>query len=277
MPFLPNGGSPVVFDSFRVPSQQDLEVTDGQGAPDDHAIAFGSVNVASGSQSYSVTISNTGETTLNVTGTSLSDDVNYSVTWDDDANEPRSIGAAQSRTATITFDPVSAEALPATFTMCSDDPDEQSVVVSLTGTGSAYRSSLWIIQTGGQYLHFSQNIGEQGWTYNPTGTGTGTNIAAFNGLDGNQGLLEMKLVYKPLGGSNADVEIYLGGSLGTTHSFTNWNNAVDFNVILTGQARATNDNAVAVFDNLNVIPEPGTLALAAAGLAGLARRRRRRA
>ena len=38
-------------------------------------------------------------------------------------------------------------------------------------------------------------------------TGGGTNIGAFDPEDGNQGNIEMKLVYKPLGGNNADVEM----------------------------------------------------------------------
>jgi len=150
--------------------------------------------------------------------------------------------------------------------------------ISLAGSG-IFRSSLWIFQNGGQYIHFSQNRNESTWQYNPTNTGGGTNIGAFDSYDANTGNLEMKLVYKPLGGTNADVEIWLDGNLGTTHNFNNWNNSVDFNVFLTGQARATNNSVTAVFDNFSaVVPEPSTFALSALGLLGLLgwRRRRRR-
>ncbi|MCA9248417.1 MAG: LamG domain-containing protein [Planctomycetales bacterium] len=153
--------------------------------------------------------------------------------------------------------------------------------VSLSGSGSAYRSSLWLYQPGGQYLHFSQNFGENGWQYNPTNGGGGTNIAAFDAQDGDLGAKQMRLVYIPLGGTNADVEIYLDGVLGATHSFTNWDNSVEFQVFLTGQARASGDSVAAVFDNffayndIAFIPEPSTALLLGIGLVGLMSRRRR--
>jgi len=130
----------------------------------------------------------------------------------------------------------------------------------LTGSGSAYRSSLWIYQptVGGQYLHFSQNIGETGWSFNQTGTGGGTAIAAFN-ANPDAGDHIMKLVYTPLGGSNATVDMYLDGVLGATATYTNWNNTVPFKVILTGQARAANDMVSTEFTNFSAV---GALAAA---------------
>ena len=122
--------------------------------------------------------------------------------------------------------------------------------VSLAGSGSAYRSSMWIWQPGGQYLHFAHNVGENGWQYNPTNTGGGSNIGAFDAQDGDLGTKEMQLIFKPLGGTSADVEIYLDGELGATHNFTNWDNAVDFHVRLSGMARAApGDTVTAVFDD----------------------------
>ncbi len=124
--------------------------------------------------------------------------------------------------------------------------------VLLSGSGTAYRSSLWIWQPGGQYLHFAHNVGENGWQYNPTNAGGGTNIGALDGQDGDLGMKQMQLVYKPQGGSNAQVEIFLDGNLATTHTFTNWNNALDFHVRLSGMARAApNDTVSAVFDNFS--------------------------
>jgi hypothetical protein len=136
----------------------------------------------------------------------------------------------------------------------SQSPTSVSVDrVSLSGSGSAYRSSLWLLQPtqGGQFLHFSQNIGETGWQYNQTIGGSGTGIGTFNTAAPDQGQHTMKLVYTPLGGSTADVAIYLDNVLGTTVRFTNWDNSVPFKVILTGQARAAADSVSATFKNFS--------------------------
>ncbi|MFT5522638.1 MAG: hypothetical protein ACI9HK_000582, partial [Pirellulaceae bacterium] len=131
--------------------------------------------------------------------------------------------------------------------------------VSLTGTGSAYRSSLWVYGNDGNYLHFAQDVGEGGWQFNvnnTSGTGTagptggGNNIAAFDALDGSVGLHEMKLVVNPFGDGSITVELYLDDQLGGSHTLSNFPG--DFQVMLTGQVRAINDTVSAVFDNLNI-------------------------
>jgi len=132
--------------------------------------------------------------------------------------------------------------------------------VSLTGSGSAYRSSLWILQPGGQYLHFSQNT-ENGWSFNPkdiqtNATGSGIAIGAFAPLNGDHGDHVMKLVYTPGAGNTADIGIFLDSTLGTTYHFASWDQSIPFNVILTGQARATNDTVQATFKNLSAKADP---------------------
>jgi hypothetical protein len=131
--------------------------------------------------------------------------------------------------------------------------------VSLNGTGTAYRSSLWLYANAGNYLHFSQNVGENGWQYNASntnGTGTsnptggGNNMTVFDSLDGSTGLHEMKLEVTPSGDGSITVEMYLDDQFGGSHTLTNFPS--DFQVILTGQGRAINDTVTAVFDNLNI-------------------------
>ena len=115
--------------------EQDIDVTDNQGTTTDHAVAFGDVNRTSGSQSYDVTVANVGTDALGISSIVLSDTTNYSVAWDGDGAVPTSLAAGSSRIATLTFGPSVLGALPATFTINSDDPDESSVVLDLSGTG----------------------------------------------------------------------------------------------------------------------------------------------
>lgn len=124
---------------------------------------------------------------------------------------------------------------------------------ALTGTGTAWRSSLWIYQPvpGGQYLQYAQDVGETGWEFNQTNTGGGTSIAAFDPLDTDPGDHIMKLVYTPLGGTNAKVDVYLDNVLGTTVNYTNWDNTVPFQVFLSGMGRATADTVSAKFTNFS--------------------------
>ncbi len=132
--------------------------------------------------------------------------------------------------------------------------------VSLSGTGTAYRSSMWLHADAGHYLHFSQNVGEGGWGFNSNdvgGTGTvgptggGTNLGVFDGSDANLGACTMQLVWTPsLYPGSGTIEIFRNGVLGATQSVTNW--PADFSVMLTGQARQAADTVNAVFDNAAV-------------------------
>jgi hypothetical protein len=160
----------------------------------------------------------------------------------------------------------------------SFDSSQATVVtvdrVSLSGSGTAWRSSLWILGDDDHYLHFAQNVGENGWQYNANDaggvgtlgpTGGGNNLVLLDPLDGDGGAHEMMVHVAPTGtAGEVNMEMYLDGDLVGVHGFSNF--PAEFKVVLTGQARAGSDTVSAVFDNLSVtVPEPGTIFM----LAGL--------
>jgi hypothetical protein len=158
--------------------------------------------------------------------------------------------------------------------------------ISLTGSGTAYRSSLWILGDNGHYLHFSQNVGELGWSWNARDdggvgtlnpTGSGNNIVSLDALDGDFGQHQMQLELVPTG-TAGEVNIFLSldGTRVAGQGFSAF--PADFQVVLTGQARAGGDTVNAIFDNLVVaqVPEPSTSVLLLAGTAAAGALRRRR-
>ncbi|MFN0127180.1 MAG: LamG-like jellyroll fold domain-containing protein [Verrucomicrobiales bacterium] len=133
--------------------------------------------------------------------------------------------------------------------------------VSLSGSGTAYRSSLWIFGDDSHYLHFSQNVGENGWQFNANdGTGQGTlnqvgsgnNIAGLDALDADTGPKVMSVRILPVPGISGQVnmEMLVDGQVYAVHGFNQF--PTTFKVILTGQARAIGDTVAAVFDDVRV-------------------------
>ena len=129
--------------------------------------------------------------------------------------------------------------------------------VSLTGVGGARRSSLWLWADASHYLHFSQNIGQSGWTWNASDTGgtgtlnaigTGNNLTALDSFDANTGPAHLKLVWVPgTYQGRGTIEIWRDTVLAASHNVTNWPAAC--RMILTGQARNAGESVSAVFDN----------------------------
>jgi hypothetical protein len=135
--------------------------------------------------------------------------------------------------------------------------------VSLAGTGTAWRSSLWLWADAEHYLHFSQNMNEGGWTWNASdagGAGTsapnggGNNLGLLDSLDAAVGQARMKLVWVPGAyAGQGTIQIWHNATLAASHAVTSW--PANFRVLLTGQARAANDTVSAVFDNAKVTVE----------------------
>jgi len=203
-------------------------------------------------------------------------------------NAPALIGGAASLSGTTTSQYWFGSSLESVASYDATKSTSVSVErVSVSGVatpGSAYRSSLWILGDDGHYLHFSQNVGEGGWTWNSRDdggqgtlnpTGSGNNLVLLDALDGSQGSHVMTISLEPTGTpGDVNMYMYLDGTLAGAQGFSNFPDT--FKVVLTGQGRAIGDSVDARWDNLviNQIPEPAAAAtLALAGLALLRRRR----
>ncbi|MEZ5301152.1 MAG: lamin tail domain-containing protein [Verrucomicrobiales bacterium] len=126
--------------------------------------------------------------------------------------------------------------------------------VSLAGTGTAWRSSLWLWGDSGHYFHFAHNT-ENAWSFNAndvggTGTLTPTGGGTVVQTPADAGSHEMRLTYSPVGGGAGEIAMFLDGVRVGVHQVTNFPGEVK--VMLTGQGRATNDTVSAVFDDFEV-------------------------
>jgi uncharacterized protein YjiK len=97
------------------------------------ALGFGSVPVGQTLQKDLV-VTNAGSSTLNVTSTTITGgSLQFSVS----NGGSFSLAAGASRTLAVSYTPASQASHTATLTIASNDPDQPSAAVSLTGTGTA--------------------------------------------------------------------------------------------------------------------------------------------
>jgi len=135
-----DGGGVDHVSTFTVGVPQ-LVVADSLGAADDLYADLGFVHLDSGLATATVTLSNTGTAALAIDSIIVSDPVNYTVGWDGDGSQPTNLAAGAQRVATVTFDPASLGASPATITIESNDPDQGTAIFTVDGTG--YVSEAW--------------------------------------------------------------------------------------------------------------------------------------
>jgi lysophospholipase L1-like esterase len=120
----------------------DINITDSISPADDLQMDFGSIVESFSSAQEIVTISNTGNSDLSVsniqlTGTNPGEftlDVNGGTT--PCAGTAFNISAGDNCTIAITFSPTMAGSMSANLEITSDDPNESSVIVALSGTGT---------------------------------------------------------------------------------------------------------------------------------------------
>jgi hypothetical protein len=93
------------------------------------SIPFGSVTVGA-SKTMTLTINNVGAATLTITSITITGSQFSRGTYSG------TIAAGSSATVDVTFSPTSTGAKSATLTIASNDPDEASVTVALSGTGT---------------------------------------------------------------------------------------------------------------------------------------------
>ncbi len=119
----------------------EIDVTDSIGVDNDLQMPFGDVTVGISSTAETATISNAGNATLNVSGIQLTgaDTGQFSLDINGGASPcgatALAIAPSGNCTVTITFNPATTGAKTATLEITSDDPDEGTVNVALTGTG----------------------------------------------------------------------------------------------------------------------------------------------
>ena len=120
-------------------SGNSVSITDGDGTPSltDHT-DFGSADISSGAVDRVFTVSNLGNTSLNLTGTPKvvvggTNAADFSVTV-----QPTSLVAPSGNTTfTVRFDPSAVGLRSATLSIANDDADENPYDFSIQGTGTA--------------------------------------------------------------------------------------------------------------------------------------------
>ena len=121
----------------------EIDVTDSIGVDNDLQMPFGDVTVGTSSTVETATISNAGNAALNVSGIQLTgaDAGEYSLDINGGASPcgatAPAIAPSGNCTVTITFNPATTGAKTANLEITSDDSDEVTVNVILSGTGTA--------------------------------------------------------------------------------------------------------------------------------------------
>ena len=124
--------------------------------------------------------------------------------------------------------------------------------VAEAGVGTASRSALWILdETRTKYVLFADVRAEGGWRFNrkigqngDAPTGSGTDIAAFNGASYDDGgLHRMQII-----ANGKTVKLLLDGVVGTEVDFPFSKVVIEFG----SYARANNDTAATTWDNLSI-------------------------
>ena len=143
---LPATSSPAspTFASYQ-PQVVNLAMVTGGAAPDisvPTSRAFGSVTVGT-SKTMTLTISNAGTAALTITSITITGSQFSRGTY------PGTIAAGSSANVNVTFSPTSTGAKSATLTIASNDPDEASVSVALSGTGTTRPQTFawWLYET----------------------------------------------------------------------------------------------------------------------------------
>jgi hypothetical protein len=114
-------------------NHDDYEISDEHTSPSTYNdTSFGSVSTNSGSITKVFTIKNTGDATLNISSYSLS---NTNFTFSD--KSLTSVGAGNSGTFSIKFDPTSDGEKTCTVTINNDDSDENPYTFTIKGTGTS--------------------------------------------------------------------------------------------------------------------------------------------
>ncbi|WP_372632575.1 glycosyl hydrolase [Cohnella sp.] len=111
--------------------------------------------------------------------------------------------------------------------------------VALDGSGTGYRSAVWLYAGPSQYIHFAQSGEFNRWVFNKDG---GSDSLVWN--DGDRGNHRMKMVH-----DGSTVKFYIDGVERASTPVT-WN--TDIKIILTGEACLVGDTVNAEFDNLSV-------------------------
>ncbi|KPM47516.1 beta strand repeat-containing protein [Jiulongibacter sediminis] len=246
VPFTYNNPSPEI--NIRGNS---VNISDGANSPSvSDSTDFGTINIASGSNTNRFTIENTGTATLNIssitsTGTNNSEFVI--------SNVPTSIAASNSAPFDVTFDPAAVGVRTATITVNSDDADEAAYDFTVQGTGT---NACTTIATATEPLTWTgafDTAWDNACNWSPNGVPTAANDV----------VIPSGTPYEPFVGINTAVayslDINSGASLNIiTNAQLTLNGAHSLGTTILNDG-TLNNNGKLVLGNLNALQSDGII------------------
>ncbi|MBN2356208.1 sortase [candidate division KSB1 bacterium] len=190
-----------------------IAIADGKTSPSilDHT-DFGSIDVFSGTASYTFTITNAGDEDLSLSGSPLIELSGVNAADFDVTSLPSPlIGASGSTTFEITFDPNSSGLRTATVSITNDDPNENPYTFSIQGTGtnpSMLITPLITPANGSVLVSTDMMVIFNQAVLNDSSTGSVTNVGNYLLVeDGQNGIIDTVSCLAGPGGDDTPVAI----------------------------------------------------------------------
>ncbi len=119
-----------------ITSEPNIAITDSVAPADDRLVPFGVVTEGTTSPTRTVTVTNTGNQPLVLGTVALANPLAAPYTIVSDNCSGQNITPLSSCTVGLEFSPVASGAFPDSFDIPSNDPDEPSVTITVSGTGT---------------------------------------------------------------------------------------------------------------------------------------------